>query len=397
MAHESQHYDPDELRNLIPFASTPVQKLYIEAVIEHGSTRIAARALGIQSNTSLVNAISRVRVSAANRGYAPEYDATHPVPDGQKLGGLSTLYDRDGNVRLQWVKSSEDRERQQQLMDEAAAAFASSLPREKAAKPPKEQPDNLLNLYVITDYHLGMKSWHEETGEDWDLEIAENLIYKWFAAAIASAPDTHTGVFAQLGDMLHWDGLDAVTPASRHLLDADTRFQKVVRVAIRVIRRIIRALLQKHNHLHIIMADANHDPASSVWLREWLAAVYEDEPRITVDQSADTYYCYEFGGTSLFFHHGHKRKPADIDDIFAAKFREVFGRTKHSYAHMGHLHHVDVKETNLMVVEQHRTLATKDAYASRGGWMAGRDASVITYSREYGYVGRVVISPEMVQ
>jgi hypothetical protein len=145
------------------------------------------------------------------------------------------------------------------------------------------------------------------------------------------------------------------------------------------------------------MAEGNHDPASSIWLREWLHAMYEDEKRVTVDLSPDPYYCYEHGQTSLFFHHGHRRKPTNIDTVFAAKFREVFGRTKHSYGHMGHLHHRDVKESNLMVVEQHRTLAASDAYASRGGWMSKREAQVITYDRTHGEVGRVVINPEMVQ
>jgi hypothetical protein len=64
---------------------------------------------------------------------------------------------------------------------------------------------------------------------------------------------------------------------------------------------------------------------------------------------------------------------------------------------MGHLHHVDIKETNLMIIEQHRTLAAPDAYASRGGWMSGRDAQVITYHKEYGQVGRIIISPDMVK
>jgi hypothetical protein len=115
-----------------------------------------------------------------------------------------------------------------------------------------------------------------------------------------------------------------------------------------------------------------------------------------VDVSPDPYYCVEHGQTSLFFHHGHKRRPKDVDDVFAAKFREVFGRTKHSYAHMGHMHHVDVRETNLMIVEQHRTLAAPDAYATRGGWMAGRDAKVVTYHKQFGEVGRVTVSPAMV-
>jgi hypothetical protein len=155
-------------------------------------------------------------------------------------------------------------------------------------------------------------------------------------------------------------------------------------------------LLEKYPKVHLIMADANHDPAAGAWMREWLAAVYEDEPRITVDNSADSYYCVEHGEVSLFFHHGHKRKPENIDDVFAAKFREVFGRTRHSFAHMGHMHHDKVLETNLMVVEQHRTLAAADAYAAKGGWITGRDAKVVTYHKRHGRVSQLVISPEMV-
>ena len=240
-----------------------------------------------------------------------------------------------------------------------------------------------------------MLAWHEETGDDWDTDIAEKMLVDWFAEAIARSPDSRIGVFAQLGDFLHWDGMDAVTPASKHLLDADTRFQKLVRVAIRVIRRTIAMLLSKHEIVHIIMAEGNHDPASSIWLRELFKALDENDPRITVDLSPDPYYCYEFGQTSLFFHHGHKKKPMAVSDVFAAKFRNVFGRTKHSYAHMGHMHHIDLKENNLMLVEQHRTLSGSDAYASRGGWISGRDAQVITYHSKYGEVGRNRINSQM--
>ena len=322
---------------------------------------------------------------------------THPTPIGFQVKGVSTLHKPDGSTAMQWVKTTRDDLVQQLAMEAAIAAFGEAIPRERARPGPKHTITQLLNCYVVTDYHLGMLAWGEETGADWDTSIAENLLMEWFGAAIAQAPDAHVGIFAQLGDFLHYDGLDAVTPASKNLLDADTRFQKVVRVAIRCIRRIIGMMLEKHALVHIIQAEGNHDPASSIWLREWLAAVYEDEPRVTVDKSPDPYYCYEFGDTSLFFHHGHKRKPGNVDDVFAGKFREIFGRTKYSYAHMGHMHHIDVKETSLMVVEQHRTLAAPDAYASRGGWLSGRDAQVITYHRSFGEVGRVRVSSKMLE
>ena len=50
-----------------------------------------------------------------------------------------------------------------------------------------------------------------------------------------------------------------------------------------------------------------------------------------------------------------------------------------------------------MIIEQHRTLAAKDAYASRGGWSSGRDSKVITYHKEFGEVGRLTINIDMLK
>ncbi len=319
------------------------------------------------------------------------------IPDGFNVKGTSTLYDSDGAVKVQWVKTTADAERQQAIREAALAAMLEDIPKPHGI-PCKttHSADDLLNTYIITDYHLGMLAWAEETGEDWDTQIAEDLLILWFESAIAQAPNASVGLLAQLGDFLHWDGMAALTPESRHILDADTRFQNVVRVAIRVLRRIIDMMRQKYPHVHIIMADANHDPAGGVWMREFFAAMFEGDETVTIDTSPDTYYCYLHGDTSLFFHHGHKRKIGNVASVFAAKFREEWGNSKKAYAHTGHLHHMKVDESNnLMVIEQHRTLAAKDAYASRGGWMAGRSASVITYAKEFGEVGRVTISPDM--
>lgn len=351
----------------------------LASVAEHGSNSKAAKALGIDRRT-----IDRRMKRLALRGFSPAHDMTKTVPDGYTVKGVSSYYDRDGNLVGQWVKSQQDPDRIRAMIEEVMRGLLEEVPRLKPSKAPKQAPDGLLNCYVVTDYHLGMLAWGEETGDDWDTDIAENMLVGWFAQAMAEAPDAEVGVFAQLGDFLHWDGWDAVTPASKHLLDADTRFPKLARVAIRAVRRIIDMMLAKHLRVHVIMAEGNHDPTSSVWLRELCAAMYEADPRVTVDVRPDPYYGLEWGKTLLLFHHGHKRKPSNIDSVFVSKFREEFGRTEFAYAHMGHMHHIEQKETNLMVVEQHRTLAASDAYASRGGWLSGRDAQVITYDKRYG-------------
>lgn len=343
-------------------------------------------------------AISSVRTRRkrlAEKGYSPPHDLTKEVAPGFLLKGTSSLYGRDGELKLQWVKTKLDPERLVEMVKEFMQGVNDDIVRVAPAPRPIPTTQNLLNLFPITDYHLGMLAWAEESGDDWDIKVAESLAIKWLEEAIRSAPPASVAVLANMGDFLHWDGLAAVTPQSKHVLDADTRYTKLVRVAIRLIRRMIEMLLETHEGVHVIMAEGNHDEASSVWLREALKVVYENEPRLTIDDNPDPYYCYEFGKTALFFHHGHKRKAEQVDHVLVSKFREVFGRTQYAYAHTGHLHHLKALETNLMVVEQHRTLAAKDAYASRGGWLSERSAAVITYSSEYGEVRRSVITPAM--
>ena len=249
----------------------------------------------------------------------------------------------------------------------------------------------------MTDYHLGMMSWAAETGADWDMKIAEETLVSFFQIAMERSPKADNAIFAQIGDFLHWDGLDAVTPQSKHILDADTRFTKLVRVAIRVIRRVIKMLLEKYQTVSVIMAEGNHDMASSVWLREVLSSFYENEPRLTIDTNPDPYYCITWGKCCLFYHHQHLKGMNNIDNVFVSKFKKEFGKSSFVYAHLGHLHHQKSLETNLMTIEQHRTLAAKDAYSSRGGYGSGRDSKVITYHKNFGEVSRTIISIDLIE
>ena len=318
------------------------------------------------------------------------------VPAGHMVKGVSALVDAEGRVIQQWQKTAVDAEGQLAAFRAVVDGLKEDLPRVTIMPAPSHVEEELLNQFVVTDSHFGMLAHREETGADYDLRLAEKLLLDWFAAAVAGAPQAHTAVLAQLGDLLHHDALESVTPAHKHVLDADSRLHKVVRVVIRTLRRVVDMLLQKHKHVHVVMASGNHDPASSVWVRELLATIYENEPRVTVDTSPMLYYAYKWGDTALFYHHGHKRGVAQVDATLAGMFREMFGQSKYAFAHVGHLHSDEGRKSALMYVERHETLAAPDAYAAGGGWLSGRSAKVITYSRRYGEVARSTLRPEMV-
>ena len=377
--------------------ATPRQADYIDAVHEHGSGRKAAIALGV-TKTVINDAIKSAKKKAALQGYSPDHAMQHTVPDGYIVKGVSTYYDKAGKPSAQWVKSSIDAERQAVIMRETCEAMAATLPRQDPIPAPVITSDLLANLFTLTDSHVGMLAWSKENLDangDWDLKIAERTLTGCFEHMVNVSPAAKVGIVAQLGDFLHSDGLLAITPTSGHHLDQDGRFPKVVQAAIRILRRVVNYALAKHEHVIVLMAEGNHDLASSVWLRAMFQALYENEPRITVIDSEMPYYVYQHGETMLAWHHGHLSKNDQLPILFASQFPKIWGNTTKRYAHCGHRHHVEEKEHSGITVIQHSTLAARDAYASRGGWQSERQCTAITYHSKFGQVARNTVTPEM--
>lgn len=368
----------------------------MEAVEKHGSENKAAEALGINART-LQKSLRSLEAKAASRGHSPAHNMTRTVPEGYTVKGVSTLYDADGVVKAQWVKSNADADRRERLIREAYDAMAQDLPRLGPIVPNLGSfSANLATLYTLTDSHVGMLAWAKEGGADWDLTIAESTLVGCFAQMIQASPAARIGFVNQLGDFLHYDSAVApVTPQHGHILDSDGRFSKMVSTAVRILRRVIDMALAKHEKVVVLMAEGNHDMASSVWLRVMFRALYENEPRVEVVDSELPYYVYRHGKTMLAFHHGHLKKNDQLPILFAAQFPKIWGETEKRYAHCGHRHHAEEKEHSGLTVIQHPTLAARDAYAARGGWIADRAVTAITYHSEFGQVARNTVTPEM--
>ena len=369
----------------------------VAALLDSGLTKTqTAKRLGI-SERNVYRAVTRIKANAVRRGYSPEHDMNHVVPEGYKVKGVSTYYNEDGKPTGQWVKSATDEERRAQALLEAVENAATALPKFKPAKPPKQVDENLASLLTITDFHLGRKAWKDSDGDDWDLKIARDVFLNAIHDMLNASPKSGTGILNQLGDFLHWDGLVQVTPTSGHHLTGDDRYSKLVELSISVMTEAVHMMLKNFGKVVVVQAEGNHDLASSVWMRKFIKHRFQDEPRVEVVDNEFPYYAYQHGEIMLGFHHGHKMRMAQLQKLFASepRFRKLWGASKHAYIHCGHLHHERVLDDAGCTVEQHPTLAARDNYASSHGYVSQRGAKVITYDKSDGEVHRVTVRPRL--
>jgi|TARA_R100000479_G_scaffold158660_1_gene95635 hypothetical protein len=380
---------------LLEFCTTDKQRQCVRLnCIEGLSQYEIGRKLDI-TRSAVRDHLKVVKDKAARRGYSPDHDWKNPVPDGHKIKGVSTFYDGEGTAIRQWVKSQTDEERQFEILVERIEAANEGLPKFKPLAAPKTVDGDLLTLLTITDFHLGMYAYEAETGDDWDVTIARDVFLNSVHDMIKASPKSGTGILCQLGDFLHWDGILSVTPQSGHILDADTRYGKLVELSMSVMTEAVKMMLKHFAKVVVISAEGNHDISGSIWLRKHLKHLFAKEPRLEVIDNDFPYYAYLHGQTMLGFHHGHKVKLAQLHKLFASepRFREMWGASTSAYLHTGHLHHERVIEDGGAIAEMHPTLSGRDAYAARGGWVSRRGAKVITYHKTDGEVGRITVRP----
>ena len=360
----------------------------LDAVNYYGSYSRAAIELGV-TPTAIKQSVDILKRNAAEHGYSPEHDMNKIVPDGFKVRGVSTYYDKDGKTRGQWVKSSVDAERREQLVKEMYQAMASEIPKlGKIAAPKHKASADLLNVIPMGDPHFGLYAWAAESGDDFDTDIARALTLGAVDRLMASAPDAETCIILPLGDVFHANDQSNVTPGHKHQLDVDTRFVKVLGIGIQTYRHAIIRALEKHPKVVVRFVSGNHDPQAIWALAFTVHAFFEDNPRVTVDLSPSKFWYYQHGSVLIGSTHGDTVKHENLLGVMATDQAHVWSHTKHRYWYTGHVHHQSVKEFPGVVCESFRTLAAKDAYAAGHGYRAGRDMVCITQHKLHGEIER---------
>lgn len=374
------------------------QRQILLTYLEEGrSCQRTADKLGMYS-TNVRRSLRRIVKRAASKGYSPEHDMVHTVPEGFVVKGVSTYYNNDGVPTGQWVKSSAEMERQLEMMREAAQAFAESIP--PAVIPECTKTDvntDIIPWFNIGDAHIGMVAYAPEVGENFDLKIAEVQLCAAMDYLIQQAPQTERCVIQDMGDGTHYENYVGKTEGHGHDLDYDGRFPKMIHVYVRTFRYILERALQKYKYVDVIINQGNHSRTNDIWMREFISACYPSE-RVNCLSNTNVFIPYRMGNTFVMCHHSDRCPPAKLAQVMATDYRQDWGETEYHYIDIGHIHHSMVsKEHPGVKIESFNQLAKKDKYAHDGGWRSRSVLTVVYRSKTYGELGRNSVPVELVE
>jgi hypothetical protein len=221
------------------------------------------------------------------------------MPAGQILKGVSAFVDGEGRIRHQWIKTKTDSVAPA-MIEACLAEFRAYRGRAVIVEPPRRVDRALMNVIPIADPHNGMLSWAPQTGADYDLRIARERLLDKASDVLGRVDRAREALIANLGDWYHANDQRNVTPKSKHQLDVDGRWFKVLQAGVGVFRARRLALLRLpplrdpvvFDSLWPVFAPAiSHEAFSSLGLRDKRGRSRSVVPNVPIPARSATREC----------------------------------------------------------------------------------------------------------
>ena len=312
--------------------------------------------------------------------------------EGYEVKGRSTLIDADGNVASQWVKTNKERLSLEKTIEVIQAAFKGYKPVTPNISKPKEARSDMLTVYPVLDWHIGMFAYGKETGgPDWDLSIARKQLCSTFSELVEQTPPSGRAIFLGLGDLLHSDNNRNRTERSGNPLDVDTRHQKILETACDIMAECSELVASKHQKVTVVFKRGNHDETSNAAILQAIRMMYRNHKRVEVATSPNPFFWTEFGVNLIGGTHGDQQKIDQLPMIMATRCKEAWGRTKTRHVFTGHVHHERAKEVEGVKCFSLRAPIPVDAWHAGVGYSSGRSMYGFNYHSELGSRGNIEV------
>jgi len=256
----------------------------------------------------------------------------------------------------------------------------------------KSVENNDLMLEIIgADWHVGRLCWGPSDGDDYDLKIAEKLIFEAVNDVVTKAK--RFGNYSKIcfwlgGDYLNVDNENNTTTALTQQA-VDSRFPKVFKKGKEILVAIIDSL-KEIAPVDVVVSLGNHDRNSLYHMGELLEAYYRADKNVHIDNSPTPRKYYRYGQNVIQFSHGDKVPIKKLPSIAAVECKE-WSSCGSREIHTGHLHHTEVTETAGCITRIMSTIAGVDGYHSENGYIGNvRRIQSFIWHRDLGLQAEIL-------
>jgi len=307
-------------------------------------------------------------------------------PDYQVERVLVNKWGEPGKEQRQikvWLKSSANEV-------ELAERIRASLERNpQILRRPNPKDEELFAVLSLPDLHVGMLSWHSETGENYDTKIALDRMRKTAASLLSRLSGLRiTEIIFPIGnDVFHADTHTNTTTAGTRV-DVDSRWQKAFQAVTESLIKGPISWAAEIAPVRIIIVPGNHDYQRAFYLGEVMRWYYEGRGLpVEVDNSPRLRKYYRRGRVLLGFTHGAWVKVNQLPLIMATEAPQDWAGSVWREWLLGHFHRKremawnSTEETGGVRLRVLPSLAVPDAWHYQQGFVGGiREGTLSLYS-----------------
>ncbi|TXH53883.1 MAG: hypothetical protein E6Q97_12080 [Desulfurellales bacterium] len=357
-----------------------------------GSQRAAARSLGLPESTLRSRLKRQEKLTVQSQG-------TQTLDEVLESAGVDQQVWEPVQVNLDGktgkLRATLKRKKTELIPD--LKALAEVKPR-KWKKPAGRDPGMMLEI-DIPDWHAGKLCWGDETGQNYDLDIAAQV----YENAVEDLLNRSAGqriskiLIPTGGDMLHSNDFSSQTVKGTRVESVDDRFSKVFQTACESIVRGID-MCRQVAPVEFVWIMGNHDEHSSWYMSQVIKARYRNDRFVSVDDGPSSRKYVKFGCSLIGLTHGDKERIDSLPLLMATEQSQWWAECPTREFHLGHWHkkkqvkYVALDELNGVRVRVLSSLSATDSWHYREGYTGNRrEAQALLWCPQEGAVAEYLV------
>jgi hypothetical protein len=245
----------------------------------------------------------------------------------------------------------------------------------------KKINDKFLLELDIPDLHYGKLSWSEESGDDYDIKIAEEYALNCLQSLInQSSAYTVDRILFPIGNDFYNVNSKTETTIHNTPQQEDTRWQKTFikgrQLAIKMID-----MLSTIAPVDVLIIPGNHDEERTFYLGDSLECWYNNNKNVNINNKAMKRKYYLYGKNLIGLTHGYYEKLDRLPLLMSLEQPEMWAKSKFREWQTGDKHHKKEIKTSLrenesegVMVRILRSLSANDAWHFDKGFVGSQRA-----------------------